>query len=486
MFTGIGSRCPEDLHRASFSSILKRSTVGLVVVVSTVLVGCHGLSLRSSNSNPQQPSFVIVLADDAGYVDFGFTGLKEIATPHIDRIAAEGVICGQGYVCASVCSPSRAGLLTGRYPQRFGHEMNLPAGSRLGLPLSERTVADRLQQHGYRTGIIGKWHLGEDPPYRPLKRGFDEFRGFLGGSRTYLDRKNLSRRTRWLDGNETVPLPASYVTDAIGVEASRFIRDHHLEPFFLFVSFNAVHTPMQALESDLDSVAPGAKGKRRKLLAMTLALDRAVGEILAAIDDSEIADNTMVFFVNDNGGATSNASDNGPHRGMKGSKFEGGIRVPWATRWPSQIPAGSRFESPVSTLDIATTVLAAANVPADSLQQLDGVDISDQLRGIDPDAPHEYLFWRRAVAAAVRHGPWKLIRVEGLSPQLFHLQDDPGETTDRSQDQPQRVSDLLGQLSTWEQGLIEPAWSTGEVWRRNQIDKHRIDFLGREKERSKP
>ena len=233
-------------------------------------------------------------------------------------------------------------------------------------------------------------------------------------------------------------------------------------------------------------MAPGAKGKRRKLLAMTLALDRAVGEILAAIDDSEIADNTMVFFVNDNGGATSNASDNGPHRGMKGSKFEGGIRVPWATRWPSQIPAGSRFESPVSTLDIATTVLAAANVPADSLQQLDGVDISDQLRGIDPDAPHEYLFWRRAVAAAVRHGPWKLIRVEGLSPQLFHLQDDPGETTDRSQDQPQRVSDLLGQLSTWEQGLIEPAWSTGEVWRRNQIDKHRIDFLGREKERSKP
>ncbi|MGE4631481.1 MAG: sulfatase-like hydrolase/transferase [Planctomycetota bacterium] len=465
----------------------------LSLVLANALVGCQGSGFGSTRSVQTPPSMVILLADDAGYVDFGFTGLQDVSTPHIDRIAAEGVTCSQGYVCASVCSPSRAGLLTGRYPQRFGHEMNLPAGSKLGLPVTERTVADRLQQRGYTTGAIGKWHLGEAPPFRPLRRGFDEFRGFLGGSRTYLDRKNLSRRTLWLDGDKPAPLPAAYVTDAIGLEAARFIRDHHSAPFFLYVSFSAVHTPMQALESDLASITPQDSGKRRKLLAMTLALDRAVGEILAAIDDSGIADNTLVMFLNDNGGATNNASDNGPLRGMKGSKFEGGIRVPWAIRWPGHIPAASRFDGPISTLDIAATLLSAAKTPADSFQQLelqqlelDGVDLSDHLSGRRKDDPHEVLFWRRAVAAAVRLGPWKLIRVEGLSTQLFHLEQDPGERDDIASEHPEIAADLLARLERWEQGLIDPLWQTGEVWRRNQVEKHRIDFRGRDKERTRP
>jgi len=486
--TGGETSTEDESSRTRFRSIplTLASAILLLLILIGGLVGCQGSGFGNARSARKLPSMVILLADDAGYVDFGFTGLQQVSTPHIDRIAAEGVTCSQGYVCASVCSPSRAGLLTGRYPQRFGHEMNLPAGSKLGLPVTEQTVADRLQQHGYTTGAIGKWHLGEEPPFRPLRRGFDEFRGFLGGSRTYLDRKNLSRRTLWLDGDEPVPLPAAYVTDAIGSEAARFIRDHHSRPFFLYVSFSAVHTPMQALESDLASVPPGEAGKRRKLLAMTIALDRAIGEILAAIDDSGIADHTLVMFVNDNGGATNNASDNGPLRGMKGSKFEGGIRVPWAVRWPGHIPAGSRFDAPVSTLDIAATVLSAAKVPADALQQLDGVDLSDHLGGRREDAPHEVLFWRRAVAAAVRHGPWKLIRVEGLSTQLFHLEQDPGERDDIAAEHPEIAADLLARLERWERGLIDPAWQTGEVWRRNQVEKHRIDFLGRDKERTLP
>lgn len=480
------TRCGDPRCWQQLALIRYRIPSVLWIIGLIILVGCQGPGSLGRISSARTPSIVILLADDAGYVDFGFTGLMEITTPNIDRIAAEGVVCSQGYVCASVCSPSRAGLLTGKYPQRFGHEMNLPAGSQLGLPLSQQTVADHLQQNGYRTGIIGKWHLGEEPPYRPLQRGFDEFRGFLGGARTYLDRKNLSRRTRWLDGEENADLSTPYVTDAIGDEASRFVNDHREVPFFLFVSFNAVHTPMQALKSDLDAIPTGVKGKRRKNLAMTKALDRAVGKILNTIDDCGISDNTIVFFINDNGGATSNASDNGPHRGMKGSKFEGGIRVPWATRWPAKIPAGTRFEEPVSTLDIATTIMAAAKVPTPDPSDLDGVDILDQLTGTRSDPPHEFLFWRRSVAAAVRSGPWKLIRVEGLSPQLFHLQQDPGERIDLSAQQPQVVEQLLARLSLWEQGLVDPAWSTGKIWRRNQIEKHRIDFIGRENERSKP
>ncbi len=448
--------------------------------------GCQGIRSRFGSFSKRPPSMVILLADDAGYSDFGFTGLSQIETPHIDRIARQGVVCEQGYVCASVCSPSRAGLLTGRYPQRFGHEMNLPAGSGLGLALTERTIADRLKRLGYATGAVGKWHLGEEPPYRPLQRGFDRFQGFLGGSRSYHDRKSLARRTVWLDGDAPAPLPDPYVTDAIGTAASRFIREHSDEPFFLYVAFNAVHTPMQALDADLELVSTDIQKKRRQLLAMTIALDRAVGEVLQTIDDEGLGDDTIVMFLNDNGGATSNASDNGPLRGMKGSKFEGGIRVPWAVRWPGEIPAGIRLPHPISTLDIAATLLAAAGADEDSHQDLDGVDIARHLAGADSNPPHDALFWRRSVAAAVRRGPWKLIRVEGLSPQLFHLLDDPGERNDVSLDHAEVVSDLSARLQDWEQQLTEPSWQTGEIWRKNQVEKHRPDFFGREKERSRP
>ncbi len=462
-----------------------RNCISLLLLLS-IAGGCQGIGSRFGSFSKHPPSMVILLADDAGYSDFGFTGLSQIKTPNIDRIASQGVVCEQGYVCASVCSPSRAGLLTGRYPQRFGHEMNLPAGSGLGLALTERTIADRLKRLGYATGAVGKWHLGEEPPYRPLQRGFDRFQGFLGGSRTYHDRKSLARRTVWLDGDAPAPLPDPYVTDAIGTAASRFIREHSDEPFFLYVAFNAVHTPMQALDADLEQVSPDIQKKRRQLLAMTIALDRAVGKVLQTIDDEGLGEDTIVMFLNDNGGATSNASDNGPLRGMKGSKFEGGIRVPWTVRWPGKIPAGTRLPHPISTLDIAATLLAAAGADEDSHDDLDGVDIARHLAGADSAPPHDALFWRRSVAAAVRSGPWKLIRVEGLSPQLFHLQDDPGERNDVSLDHAEVVSDLSARLQAWEQQLTEPAWQTGEIWRKNQVEKHRPGFFGRERERTRP
>ncbi len=473
-----------------------RSHICVSMTLLLVLCGCQGGPTIAEQRLLNRPSMVILLADDAGYADFGFTGLEAVQTPRIDQIAEQGVICQQGYVCASVCSPSRAGLLTGRYPQRFGHEMNLPAGSGHGLPLEETTLPQRLQELGYRTGLIGKWHLGEDPPYRPTRRGFDRFHGFLGGSRSYHDRPSLPRRTVWLDGETPTPLPAPYVTDAIEVEASRFIREHRAseehrdQPFFLLVSFNAVHTPMHALADDLQLIPEGIPDKRRKYLAMMLALDRAVGGILDTLEDEQLTDNTVVMFLNDNGGATSNASDNGSLRGMKGSKFEGGIRVPWSVRWPSRIPAGSRLPHPISTLDIAPTLLAMAGsaiTGSDGAETtLDGLDITSLLSGQQTTPPQRELYWRRAVAAAVRSGPWKLLRIESLSPQLFHLDSDPGEEIDRAADHPQVVTFLSSKLSQWEKGVTEPGWMTEKIWQQNQIEKHRPGFFGRNRERSRP
>jgi len=465
--------------------VFDATLAGILSLTSAALVPLAGCQLPAARE-VSPPPIVILLADDAGYVDFGFTGLDRVATPHIDSIAAEGVICRQGYVCASVCSPSRAGLLTGRYPQRFGHEMNLPAGSKLGLPLTEQTLADRLRERGYTTGAIGKWHLGEAPSYRPQQRGFDEFHGFLGGSRPYFDGDRLNPRTRWRTGDETTAMPAPYATDAIGAAAADFIRRHRQEPFFLYVAFNAVHTPMHVLEDDLAAVPAGDGTKRRKLLAMTVALDRAVGEILSALEESGIGDETLLFFLNDNGGATTNASDNGPLRGMKGSKFEGGVRVPWATRWRGHLPPGTECTAPVTSLDIAATALAAAGVATAGASALDGVDLTATLTGAVSKPADRLLFWRRSVAAAVRQGPWKLIRVEGLEPQLFNLVDDPGEPVDVSGDNPGHLKDLLAALSGWEEGLVDPLWETGAKWRRNQVEKHRIGFKGREKERTRP
>ncbi len=495
-----------SMARSHICVSMARSHICVSMALLLILCGCQGGPTIAEQRLLNRPSVVILLADDAGYADFGFTGLEPVQTPRIDQIAEQGVICQQGYVCASVCSPSRAGLLTGRYPQRFGHEMNLPAGSGQGLPLEETTLPQRLQELGYRTGLIGKWHLGEDPPYRPTRRGFDRFHGFLGGSRSYHDRPSLPRRTVWLDGETPAPLPAPYVTDAIEVEASRFIRehraseDHRDQPFFLLVSFNAVHTPMHALADDLQRVPEGIPDKRRKYLAMMLALDRAVGGILDTLEDEQLTDNTVVMFLNDNGGATSNASDNGPLRGMKGSKFEGGIRVPWSVRWPSRIPAGSRLPHPISTLDIAPTLLAMAGsaitgsaIPGSAIPgsdgtetTLDGLDITSLLTGQRTSPPQRELYWRRAVAAAVRSGPWKLLRVESLSPQLFHLDSDPGEAVDRAADHPQVVTFLSSKLRQWEEGVTDPAWMTEKIWQQNQIEKHRPGFFGRNRERSRP
>lgn len=425
---------------------------------------------------------VLVVVDDAGYVDFGFTGCEDWRTPHIDRLASEGVVCTQGYVSASVCSPSRAGMLTGRYQQRFGHEFNLAQG--MGLPLSERTIADRLGAHGYVCGVVGKWHLGSQAGYHPLDRGFDEFFGVLSGARSYwaLD-ESAARTRRLMVGRTLIDEPDElYLTTRLGREAAAFIDRHADQPFFLYLPFTAVHTPMHAREVDLEAF-DGIDERRRTLAAMTVALDDAVGHVLDALDRHGLADDTLVIFINDNGGATNNASDNGAYRGMKGSKFEGGVRVPFVLRWPARLEPG-QFDAPVISLDLAPTALAA--VGAEMPAEMDGVDLAPFITGEIEGAPHQRLYWRRGVAAAIRDGDWKLIRVETNPVMLFDLARDPGERTNVAADHPEVVADLLAALSAWEGDLAEPLWTEGERWRLNQIRKHRETIRTRDQERELP
>jgi arylsulfatase A-like enzyme len=433
------------------------------------------------------PNIVILFADDAGYMDFGFTGTDDLKTPRIDLLASEGVVCTQGYVTASVCSPSRAGLLTGRYQQRFGHETNL-RGKEVGLPLSEQTLADRLGKLGYTSCAIGKWHLGGSKEQHPLSRGFDEFHGFLLGSRAYFSKAKKDRidQQSLMDGRTIVPEEDNrYLTAWMAEEANKFITSHTNTPFFLYVAFNAVHTPMQSPPELLVEFPEITNKKRQKLAGMTLALDNAVGSIMDTLSANGLDENTLIFFLNDNGGATTNASNNGVLRGMKGSKWEGGIRVPYVVRWTNHI-LPSRYDYPVSSLDIAKTSLALAGDSPENTSNLDGVNIIPFISQTVKGFPHESLFWRRGPAGAIRNGDWKLILVDEQPPLLLNLKNDIGETTNLAESQHAKVAQLQSMYDAWESEMVEPLWVAEKVWTDRQIAKHKMDVIGREAERKIP
>lgn len=408
----------------------------------------------------RRPNVVVLLADDTGYADFSFRGSEFFLTPRIDSIAAAGVRCTDAYVTSSVCSPSRAGLLTGRYQQRFGHEFNLPHkySDRDGLPVGERTLADLLRDQGYPTLGVGKWHLGYTEQFRPLSRGFDHFFGFLQGSRSYkpLPADRLDRMNRLVLDDEVMPEDFEYLTDEFGERAAAFIHTHHAEPFFLYVAFSAVHVPLNAKPAVLERVT-GLTGKRQKLAAMTISLDEAVGRVLDALEEHDLTEDTLLFFLNDNGGAEGSLADNAPFRGHKGTPFEGGLRVPFLVQWPRVLPAGTVYERPVSSLDLVPTALAAAGATSVS-EDRDGVNLLPYLTGELQSAPHDTLYWRRGLHWAVRRGDWKLVGLPGQAPQLFELTKDPGEASDRAAERPELVAELVRAHETWSSGLVEPAW----------------------------
>lgn len=506
---------PNPIHMPNFKGHTRDLRASLAAAVRLAVICLILPAVPAIAQEPARPNIVIIISDDAGYTDFGFTNHTEginavptAPTPNIDRIATEGVRFDRGYVTASVCSPSRAGLLTGRYQQRFGHECNLGGDNPQdppGTPAKETMIPEMLKPIGYQTAAFGKWHLGRAPGMRPTDQGFDHFEGLVGGSRSYFPVDSKGKPQGLVDGTEWIDEPADlYITDWIGHKAAHYIDERAHEdspPFFAYIAFTAPHTPMDALPEDLEAarrtLPEGTPELRITYTAMTIALDRAVGGILDAIDRAPRE--TLVFFINDNGGATNNGSNNGPYRGMKGSKWEGGIRVPFALRWPGTIEPGRVYAHAVSSLDIAATIAGTiptaahdtgAHSPAgaspDPDRPLDGVDLRPFLTGEAGGPPHRALFWRRDVAAAVQMGDWKLIRSEGNPSLLFDLAADPGECHDLSSVYPERAGSLLDALTQWESEMIAPRWLEGERWQRNQIRKHRMDTIGREAERRFP
>jgi arylsulfatase A-like enzyme len=440
---------------------------------------------------------VILLADDLGYADVGFQGCRDIPTPNIDALAAGGVRCTSGYVSGPYCSPTRAGLLTGRYQQRFGHEFNPgprgePGGDRtdsIGLPLTEKTLADRLKAAGYATGMFGKWHLGAAPKFHPQQRGFEEYFGFLGGAHIYrpgmpnvvfpgaqnapAGGAQARAPAPIYRGTQVVEEP-EYLTDAFAREAIAFIDKHQAQPFFLYLPFNAVHTPMHATDKRLEKFAAISDPMRRTYCAMTLALDEAIGKVVDKLRSAKLEENTLVFFCSDNGGPTVpraalNASRNTPLRGSKVSTLEGGIRVPFVVSWKGTLPAGKVYDQPVIQLDMLPTALAAAGVEAQADWKLDGVNLTPYFKGEHAKPPHDALYWRLGEQRAIRQGDWKLVKYshefaaeespEPLSPlRLYNLSRDIGETTDLASAQPDKAKQLDSLWTQWSQSLMEPLW----------------------------
>jgi len=421
----------------------------------------------------QKPNILFIVGDDLGYADVGFHGCKDISTPNLDALAAAGVRFTSGYVTGPYCSPTRAGLMTGRYQTRFGHEFN-PGGAH-GLPRSETTIADRLKAAGYVTGLVGKWHLGSEPSQHPQQRGFDEFFGFLGGAHSYFDRAGILR------GHEPIR-ELDYTTDAFGREAAAFIERHKSAPWFLYLAFNAVHTPLHATENRLAKFTGITDPKRRAYAAMTLAMDDAIGVVRKKLADTGLEPNTFLFFISDNGGptmpgTTTNGSRNDPLRGSKRTTLEGGIRVPFLMVWPGRIRPGV-YDYPVIQLDATATALELAGVSANNL---DGVNLLPYLSGEKSGPPHDALYWRFGEQMAIRVGDYKLVRYDanadtrtggrrqGVTPaKLYHLASDIGETNDLAAAQPDKVKELQAKWDAWNKSNVAPLWGDGGATARRQ------------------
>lgn len=430
------------------------------------------LSRIRAEAQERKPNVIVILADDQGFNDVGFNGCPDVATPNIDSIAAAGTRFSNGYVSCPVCSPTRAGLMTGRYQQRFGHEGNptrqTETSIKWGLPVNQKTVADYMKEQGYATGVVGKWHLGDDVQFHPNRRGFDEFFGFIGGAHPYLDPTLKSFNTIQRNGEPYDE--RGYLTDAFGRESAAFIRRHKDEPFFLYVSFNAPHAPLQVRPGSEDEFAEIEDPRRRLFAGMLKSMDEAIGKVLSAVRANGLEEDTLIFYLSDNGGPTpGNTSRNDPFKGYKTQVHEGGVHVPFAVQWKGHIPAGRVLSQPVISLDILPTSVAVAGGKAGA--NVDGADLMPLLTGATRERPHEALYWRFDTQSAIRHGDWKMSRHEDLGTRLHNLAVDPWEEENLAAENPAKVRELQAAWDKWNALNVEPLWPakrdapwTDETW----------------------
>jgi len=425
--------------------------------------------IKPSNLN-DKPNIIIILTDDQGYADVGFNGSKDILTPNIDKIAKHGIVFSNGYVSHPYCSPSRAGLMTGRYQQRFGHEHNVPFApkdSTMGTPKNEIFLSKKLKEAGYNTCAIGKWHLGDHPSFLPPERGFDHWFGFSGGNMNYWGYPYSKNKTMHIqrNGKNVDPKELTYLTDDFTDEALSYITQHKKDPFFIYLSYNAPHSPDHATKKYLKKTEHIEYGSRSVYGAMIAGVDEGVGKIDSLLKTLGLRENTIIIFLSDNGGRLDGAN-NGHFRGHKGMLFEGGIRVPFAISWPSQLPQGTTYNQPITSLDIFGTCLAAVEIKADKKQPLDGKNLLPYLNQNNKEVPHEALFWRVANGQeyAVRKGTYKLIRSAYKNKtMLFDLSKDEMELNDISLQKPEILQELQTRYQQWSNDLAAPKWTDAHM-----------------------
>ncbi|MDB4644056.1 sulfatase-like hydrolase/transferase [bacterium] len=441
---------------------------------------------ESRSASSDKPNIVVIMADDLGYADLGCYGCKDIPTPHLDQLAADGARFTSAYVTWPMCGPSRAGFLTGRNQSTFGYYKNpsLPFDPEQGLPKIE-TIASLLQKQGYVTGGVGKWHMGTSNDQHPNAMGFDDWFGFLSGGLMYfpLDHPNykgrftsLKRPAKWRDIHHTLPVihnqkPVEwdqYLTRELTDAGTTFMEKNKEEPFFLFMSYNAPHLDLEAPEETIAKFpaekmtqVPGVTPKDRSVYgAMVSELDQGVGQLLTKLDQLKLSENTIVWFLSDNGGMK-RTSDNRPLKGAKGNAYEGGLRVPMIVKWPNRIPSGLELTNPVTSLDIgATSIAMAGGSPEQS--GLHGKDIRPYLTQQSKEAPHEILYWHtakgRSPGGVVRKGPFKLLIKSKGKPELYHLENDLSESNNLAPSNPDHVQRMLVLWNEWDKHNKPDLW----------------------------
>jgi arylsulfatase A-like enzyme len=462
------------------------------------------------------PNVVVILADDLGYNDLTWNGGGvaggSVPTPRIDSIARAGVDLSHGYTGNATCAPSRAAIMTGRYPTRFGFEFtpapvafmrmiahfqqaqpgavraaryyadredDVPPLEAQGMPPDEITLAELLAERGYHTIGLGKWHLGGVAGRTPETQGFDEFLGFRAGGGMYLDPddpravnsiQDFDPIDRFLWANLVFAIqmndehrfePSHYMTDYLSDEAVKAIEANRNRPFFMYLAYNAPHTPLQATREDYDALSHIENHTLRVYAAMIRALDRGVGRVLDALERNGLAENTLVIFTSDNGGANyiGLPDINAPYRGWKMTFFEGGIRTPFFVRWPARLPAGTRYDEPVAHIDVFATAAAAAGAPLPSDRVIDGVDLLPFLRGEVKTPPHQALFWRSGHYRVVLAGGWKLqVSEHPAKTWLFDVSSDPTEQRNLADERPDKRAELEAVLAAHTSEETAPAW----------------------------
>ena len=441
---------------------------------------CKNPNTITSSADNESTNFIIILVDDMGYGDVGYHGAVDMMTPNIDKLASEGTYFTEGYVSCSVCGPSRAGLMSGRYQNKFGINGNFGASSKKGFPTDQPMLQDLMKEAGYTTGVVGKWHFGHaKEEFKPWNRNFDFFYGFMAGGHDYYFADTtyaIPQKDFWpIHRNEGIVKykKGDYLTDKFNEEAVGFIEKNHDKPFFLYLAYNAVHYPWQVPDSYLNRIDANYKHDheyRRLLAGMTLAIDDGVGAIVEKLKEYNIDDNTAIIFLSDNGSPATVSHERSIStgdltmskkmglRGYKGDTYEGGLRVPFFIKWPGVVPAGERYNEPVISIDIAPTITEFLGIDKPE-SGYDGVNLIPYLNNEAQGVPHDFLYFRYMDDYAYRKGDWKLtwndqeivkymtkdkvLDKTKIKPKLFNIKNDPFERHDLTNLYPEKASELL-------------------------------------------